>query len=98
MAKPFFAPLVVASAATGNGTAYDVAHAQAASVAVFVGGTFVGTYQVKVSHDGTNFVQYGSNLTAPGVVEIKIPVKMVRVDCSAYTSGQGVASVGGTVG
>ena len=65
---------------------------------VLVGGTFVGTAKVEVSDNpeagSPTWTQYGADLTAPGTVEISIPVKAVRVRCSAYTSGTVEAYIG----
>lgn len=54
---------------------------------VQISGTFVGTVKVEVSNNGTDWTQYGSDVTAPGVVEVTIPCEQVRARCSAYTSG-----------
>lgn len=66
-------------------------------VVVQVSGTFVGTVQIEVSQDGTNFAQFGANQTAPGILEITIPCKQIRSRCSAYTSGTAVTTYGGRV-
>lgn len=60
-------------------------------VGVVIGGTFVGTVIVEVSNDPEAAVPvwapFGAAVTAPGTVKIDIPVKAVRLRCSAYTSG-----------
>lgn len=60
-------------------------------VAVIVGGTFVGTVKVEVCFDpdatSPTWVQFGSDVTAPGVVKVDMPCKAVRARCSAFTSG-----------
>lgn len=94
--KPYFASI---HPATGGGfDAVEVGVAVEVSdydtVGCFVGGTFVGTVQIEVSFDGTNWAAYGAALTAPGTVAITIPVKQVRANCTAYTSGLAVAYVG----
>lgn len=63
-------------------------------VGVHVSGTFVATIKIEVSHDGTNWAQFGSDVTAPGTVKIDIPVKQVRARCSAFTSGLAVVTLG----
>jgi len=58
--------------------------------AVTVGGTFVGTYSVEVSQDGTTFVAHpdATDKTAPFVLAVSDnPYKEVRVNCTAHTSG-----------
>ncbi len=54
---------------------------------VQISGTFVGTVQVEVSNNGTDWSPYGTALTAPGVVEVTQPCEQVRARCTAYTSG-----------
>lgn len=70
------------------------------SYGAVVGGTFVGTAVVEVSNDPEAsvpvWVAFGSALTAPGSVKVDVPVKAVRVRCSAYTSGTISASIGAT--
>lgn len=56
---------------------------------VMVYGTFVGTYDLEVSMDGTNFVQHPTHngLTAPAILAVGMPCKSVRLNCTAFTSG-----------
>ncbi len=65
---------------------------------VVVGGTFVGTVKVEVSDDpdvgSPTWTQFGSDITAPGTVKVDIPVKAVRLRCSAYTSGTIMGYIG----
>lgn len=60
-------------------------------VGVVIGGTFVGTVIVEVSNDpeaaSPTWAPFGAAVTAPGTVKVDIPVKAVRLRCSAYTSG-----------
>lgn len=60
-------------------------------VGVLIGGTFVGTVLVECCNDpaagSPTWVPFGSAVTVPGTVKIDIPVKAVRLRCSAYTSG-----------
>lgn len=69
-----------------NNAAIDVSQLTDGSN-VIVYGTFTGTVSVQWSHNGTDFVDYSTALTAPGYKE-KIPsCKALRLNCSAYTSG-----------
>lgn len=85
-----FAPrqLTVAQGATGNGTAYPCR--AASNKWVEVGGTFVATYAVKAIGSSGSVIEIAS-VTAPSFVEVPVSCESVRVDCSAWTSGQGVA-------
>lgn len=69
-------------------------------IGALVGDTFVGTVLVEVSYDpeatSPTWVPFGSSLTAPGTAKIDIPVKAVRLRCSAYTSGTIVGGLGGS--
>ena len=68
------------------------------SFSVTVGGTFVGTYSIEVSMDGTTFVVHpsASAKTAPFVLDIAANTyKQVQVTCSAYTSGTIKCLLGG---
>jgi len=71
-------------------------------VGALVGGTFVGTVLVEVSNDpeagSPTWVPFGSSLTAPGTAKVDIPVKAVRLRCSAYTSGTIEGRVSGAKG
>jgi|FLYL01.1.fsa_nt_gi hypothetical protein len=60
---------------------------------VQVWGTFTATVKVEGSQDGTNWTQIGSDLTAPGFVDVDKKVKFVRTRASAYTSGTVESSV-----
>lgn len=73
--------------------AFDVRHLE--ELVVQISGTFVGTAQIEISQDGTNFAQFGANQTAPAVVQITVPCQQVRVRCSAFTSGSIVSTYGG---
>ena len=72
---------------TGTGQNAGVEVSDLESSAVWIVGTFVGTAQMQVSPDGTNWVDEGAALTTPGKVAVPDYVKQVRVDCTAYTSG-----------
>lgn len=90
--KPKFANMsnpATGFVATGTSTAGQTLDVEGYDVPVGVGvfGTFVGTMQIEVSMDGTNWAPFGAALTAPGTVKIDIPVKMVRAHCTAWTSG-----------
>lgn len=95
------APMQVAAAATGAGTAIDTTHPDSGvmtDVAVQVTGTFVGTVQFEGTVDGSNWVAVqATNLnsgaaattaTAPGLFRINSKgLLKVRANITAYTSG-----------
>ena len=97
MPKPLFTDL---NPATGGGfdaveiglvrdvTGYDT------PVGVVVGGPFVATVAIQVSMDNVIWATFGAALTAPGTVKIDIPVKFVRANCTAFTSGLAVVLLG----
>lgn len=63
-------------------------------------GTFVGTVQPQISHDGTAWVDFGSPVTAPAHIPFAtygLPhdAKAARVDVTAYTSGTIESDVAG---
>lgn len=96
MPKPRFGtihPVAGPFAATGNGAAFSVLGMDL-PVGVLVSGTFVATIKIEVSNDGTNWAQFGADVTAPGTVKVDIPVKQVRARCSAFTSGTARCDVG----
>jgi hypothetical protein len=62
---------------------------------LFVTGTFVGTYEVYESGDGTNFAPTYSANTAPEAFALQRGTSHVKVNCSAYTSGTIKSHVGG---
>lgn len=71
-------------------------------VCINVYGTFVGTFTVEGSVDGTNFSTlldyFGNSLagkTAPLWAQLPAGLKSVRINCTAYTSGTISANVGG---
>jgi hypothetical protein len=100
MINSVFAP-VGSVTATGVITSLGVEDLQL-PVGVIVGGTFVGTVVVEVAYDSQaaspTWVQFSTSLTAPGTVKVDIPVKAVRVRCSAFTSGTIVAGIGALLG
>lgn len=69
-----------------------------------VGGTFVGTVLVEITYDNPGvvvsptWIAFGSAITAPGTAKIDIPVRAVRLRCSAFTSGTIVAGLGAMTG
>lgn len=81
--------LTVATAATGNGTAFPVSP-DLPNKWVEISGTFVGTYNVKAIGQGGGVTSMGTQTTT-GWIEVPVPCVSIRVDCDAYTSGQGVA-------
>lgn len=86
MGKFFSKPLGDLTA-TGAGSAVDVSHLE--EVSFLVGGTFVGTYDVEVSFDGSVWVPHPDHNgeTAPKAGDVAIPIKQVRINCTAFTSG-----------
>lgn len=78
----------VETGAVAEVTGYDL------PIGLLFSGTFVATLKVEVSYDGTNWAQFGADVTAVGTVKIDIPVKQVRVRCSAYTSGAAHVGLG----
>jgi hypothetical protein len=81
-------------AAVANGAnAVDVSDLTSAHLSITSVGT--ATYKVKVSYDGTNFVQFGADVTADADVSLPDAAVAVRVDCSAYTSGTPKGAISG---
>lgn len=85
---------------TGQSTAANVSDLDVLHITV--GGTFVGTYTVEGSTDGTNFaaiVDINANsltgLTAPTTAQLPAGLRSVRVNCTAYTSGTIESDVSG---
>jgi len=72
---------------TGTGQNAGVEVSDMESGFYWVVGTFVGTVQVQVSPDGTNWVNEGSALTVPGKIAMPAGTKQMRADCTAFTSG-----------
>lgn len=64
---------------------------------VYVNGTFVGTYDVEVSVDNTNFSPAHTGKTVPGVWALPAGAIFSRVRVTAFTSGTVKSQVGGTV-
>ena len=71
-------------------------------VMIMIGGTFVGTYSVEGSVDGTTFAAMSdihgnslAGLTAPTTRQLPVGLNAVRVNCTAYTSGTIESDVGG---
>jgi hypothetical protein len=82
-------------AAVASGTAAEVGWMHEYDQLVLFTGTFVGTFHIEVSNDGTNWLQDGSNVTAVGCYKMAHRARYRRIRCSAYTSGTAVASVEG---
>ncbi len=78
--------------ATSN-TAVDVSRFETASV--YVSGTFVATYSIMESGDGTNFAATHTGKTAGGIFELSKSTKQVKITATAWTSGTIVSHVGG---
>lgn len=92
---------VASVTATGVITSLGVEDCQL-PIGVIVAGTFTATVLVEVSYDpgaaSPTWVQFGSSLSAAGTVKVDIPVKAVRVRCSAFTSGTITAGIGAFFG
>lgn len=56
-------------------------------------GTFVATIQFQGTIDGTNWVNEGAALTAPGVIEVTKRWCNMRANVTAYTSGTPLAKI-----
>ena len=91
------------SYATGSVTATGVICSIGADDCVLplgaaIGGTFVGTVLCEISYNPEaavpTWVPFGSALTAPGTFKVDVPVKAVRLRCSAFTSGTIVGGMG----
>lgn len=54
---------------------------------MYVQGTFVGTVQLEISADGTNYVPEGTAVTVPDRIAIPNSAQFARIDVTAYTSG-----------
>ena len=65
--------------------ALDVSDYPKVGVQVF--GTFVATVAVEISLDGSTFAPFGAALTAPGIVEVPFPARLIRINVTAFTSG-----------
>lgn len=81
----------VGSAASSAGI---VVNARARGGIANVYGTFVGTYKLEVSNDGTNYVPATdsaaaavSGKTVPAAYALSGPFAYIRLTCTAYTSG-----------
>lgn len=87
---------------TATGATAGVSVKDFESLIIVVGGTFVGTYTIEGSMDGTNFAAltdtYGTSLaglTAARAAQLPAGLTQVRVDCTAYTSGTIESDAGG---
>lgn len=87
-------PLNVATAATGIGSAQRVEEMDEKWVQIT--GTFVATVSIETSADGVTYAQaIVTPPTAPGWYQIPMACKWLRVNVTAYTSGQAGAFVTG---
>lgn len=71
--------------ATGVGDAVDVSHLN--NVVAMFGGTFVGTIKLQTTNDGSNWIDWGSAKTSPGVIATIPQCLQIRPVMTAYTSG-----------
>lgn len=85
---------------TGVGSAVNVEALE--DIVAVVGGTFVGTYSIEGSMDGTTFYAltdvFGNSLaglTAGVAAQLPAGLKEVRLNCTAFTSGSIDGAVGG---
>jgi len=60
-----------------------------------VGGTFVGTYQVQGTINGTDWVDEGAAFTAIGTIDVAHTWSLMRVKNTAFTSGAATAHLAG---
>lgn len=60
-------------------------------------GTFVGTYQLQYRIYPGAWVNTGSPLSAPGIVDVPDAALEIRWNATAYTSGTPSSHVGGVV-
>lgn len=82
-------------ATTGVSTALDTSDIGPDRTLV-VSGTAVGTYQLEGSNDaGASFVSVGSPVTNKGSVIVAAAFKLMRLNCTASTSGTPTAQVSG---
>jgi len=86
---------VVGENATGTGNTAAVQYDRfAVEAGVQVFGTFVGTYDVELSIDGTNFSKFATGKTGPEFLALPAARKC-RLAVTAYTSGTIEWRVGG---
>lgn len=71
--------------AAGPNTDIDVSDYPRTAVQIY--GTFVATVAVEISLDGSTFAPFGAALTAPGIVEVPIAARRLRLNATAFTSG-----------
>lgn len=95
MSKPDFGSVATGTWATSTATsaAVDVSHLR--DLKVMLGGTFVGTWVVDISWDGTTFVPWEAGRTTPGVYTTIPACKAFKMRCSAFTSGTAVVGYAG---
>ncbi len=80
---------------SGMNEAVDVSRLESASM--FVSGTFEAVFTIEESADGENFAALEDNqdLEAGGIFPLNSGTKLVRINCTDYTSGTIVSQVGG---
>jgi len=78
---------------TGNTDAVEY-HRFCVNSGIQVFGTFVGTYDVELSIDGTNFSKFATGKTAPEFIALPAARK-ARLAVTAFTSGAIKWRVGG---
>lgn len=77
--------------ASTNGTALDVS--DLGRKVVTIEGTFTATYQVQINLNpaaaagDASWINEGATITTPGSLEVTKPIALIRVRCTAYTSG-----------
>lgn len=86
MASPFFYDFAVSGGGVGNSDVIDVGDCD--GMRLQVTGTFVATLQVQESVLGSEWTQFGSDISAAGMVDLSgFKGKLLRIRTSAYTSG-----------
>jgi hypothetical protein len=85
--------VVAAPVSVAAGVATDISDLISCVVTLAAAGT--ATYQGQISMDGTNWVIWGTALTASGTLVLPDGAMQFRWNCTAYTSGTPVSAVGG---
>ena len=85
MAVAQFATLNV-PVSVAAGTAFECEDLVEKHVAVF--GTFSATLQIQIANDAVpTWVNVGAAITAPGITEVTVVAKKIRINVTAFVSG-----------
>lgn len=85
--------VMLVPAAPGNGASYKVR--DLTTKCVQVAGTFVGTLNIEVTLNGTDYIPTVAGITAPGLYEVPEPAMLVRMVVVALSSGAATAVLNG---